>query len=122
MTWCVWGGGGARAHVLARLGAVGGGGAVGRGRGLCCSTPTNLPTSINQNHQPTSQLPTTNRRPPQADTGTKMIHVGRNTRSRIVSKGISAGNSRNCYRGLVQVRVRVCFGGGRGRGRGLVSC
>jgi len=39
----------------------------------------------------------------QADTGTKMIHVGRNTRSRIVSKGISAGKSRNVYRGLVQV-------------------
>jgi len=36
---------------------------------------------------------------PQADTGTKMIHVGRNTRSRIVSKGISAGKSRNVYRG-----------------------
>merc|ERR1712216_926961 len=34
----------------------------------------------------------------QADTGTKMIHVGKNTRSRIVSKGISAGKSRNCYR------------------------
>ena len=40
----------------------------------------------------------------QADTGTKMIHVGKNTRSRIVSKGISAGRSRNCYRGLVQVQ------------------
>lgn len=40
----------------------------------------------------------------QADTGTKMIHVGKNTRSRIVSKGISAGNSRNCYRGLVQIQ------------------
>jgi FeS assembly protein SufB len=40
----------------------------------------------------------------QADTGTKMIHVGKNTRSRIVSKGISAGQSRNCYRGLVQVQ------------------
>jgi FeS assembly protein SufB len=40
----------------------------------------------------------------QADTGTKMIHVGKNTRSRIVSKGISAGNSVNCYRGLVQVQ------------------
>ncbi|GAX78838.1 hypothetical protein CEUSTIGMA_g6275.t1 [Chlamydomonas eustigma] len=39
----------------------------------------------------------------QADTGTKMIHVGKNTRSRIVSKGISAGKSRNCYRGLVQI-------------------
>ncbi len=39
----------------------------------------------------------------QADTGTKMIHVGRNTRSRIVSKGISAGCSQNAYRGLVRV-------------------
>ncbi|KAL4539730.1 hypothetical protein Ndes2526A_g02749 [Nannochloris sp. 'desiccata'] len=40
----------------------------------------------------------------QADTGTKMVHVGKNTRSRIVSKGISAGQSRNAYRGLVQVQ------------------
>ncbi|CAH9117359.1 unnamed protein product [Cuscuta epithymum] len=39
----------------------------------------------------------------QADTGTKMIHKGKNTRSRIVSKGISAGRSSNSYRGLVQV-------------------
>ncbi len=39
----------------------------------------------------------------QADTGTKMLHVGKNTRSRIVSKGISAGRSQNSYRGLVQV-------------------
>ncbi len=39
----------------------------------------------------------------QADTGTKMIHLGRNTRSRIVSKGISAGRSQNAYRGLVKV-------------------
>ena len=39
----------------------------------------------------------------QADTGTKMIHIGRNTRSRIVSKGISAGRSQNIYRGLVRV-------------------
>ena len=39
----------------------------------------------------------------QADTGTKMIHVGRNTRSRIISKGISAGRSQNSYRGLVRV-------------------
>ncbi|HYK43927.1 MAG TPA: Fe-S cluster assembly protein SufB [Parafilimonas sp.] len=39
----------------------------------------------------------------QADTGTKMMHVGKNTRSRIVSKGISAGHSNNSYRGLVQV-------------------
>merc|ERR1719265_353254 len=39
----------------------------------------------------------------QADTGTKMVHIGNNTRSRIVSKGISLGHSMNCYRGLVQV-------------------
>ena len=39
----------------------------------------------------------------QADTGTKMIHVGRNTTSRIVSKGISAGHSQNSYRGMVKV-------------------
>ena len=39
----------------------------------------------------------------QADTGTKMIHIGANTRSRIISKGISAGTSNNSYRGLVQI-------------------
>ena len=39
----------------------------------------------------------------QADTGTKMIHIGRNTRSTIVSKGISAGHSQNSYRGLVKI-------------------
>ncbi len=39
----------------------------------------------------------------QADTGTKMIHIGRNTRSRIISKGISAGHADNTYRGLVRV-------------------
>ena len=39
----------------------------------------------------------------QADTGTKMIHIGKNTKSTIISKGISAGNSQNSYRGLVQI-------------------
>jgi Fe-S cluster assembly protein SufB len=39
----------------------------------------------------------------QADTGTKMIHIGKNTRSTIVSKGISAGKGQNCYRGLVKI-------------------
>src|SRR4029078_7391487 len=39
----------------------------------------------------------------QADTGTKMIHMGKNTRSTIVSKGISAGQGQNSYRGLVKV-------------------
>lgn len=43
----------------------------------------------------------------QADTGTKMIHIGKNTKSRIVSKGISAGKSQNSYRGLVQVFKRA---------------
>jgi Fe-S cluster assembly protein SufB len=48
---------------------------------------------------------TTNRQ--QADTGTKMIHIGRNTRSTIVSKGISAGRSNNTYRGLVRVMPKA---------------
>jgi Fe-S cluster assembly protein SufB len=43
----------------------------------------------------------------QADTGTKMIHIGKNTKSRIVSKGISAGKSQNSYRGQVQVLKRA---------------
>jgi Fe-S cluster assembly protein SufB len=43
----------------------------------------------------------------QADTGTKMIHVGKNTRSKIISKGISAGRSSNCYRGQVKVGSRA---------------
>ncbi|MDR2233065.1 MAG: Fe-S cluster assembly protein SufB [Tannerella sp.] len=43
----------------------------------------------------------------QADTGTKMIHIGKNTRSTIVSKGISAGFSQNSYRGLVKVSSRA---------------
>ncbi len=43
----------------------------------------------------------------QADTGTKMIHLGANTNSTIISKGISAGNSQNSYRGLVQIGPRA---------------
>ena len=39
----------------------------------------------------------------QADTGTKMIHIGKNTKSTIISKGISAGKSQNSYRGLVKI-------------------
>jgi Fe-S cluster assembly protein SufB len=42
-----------------------------------------------------------------ADTGTKIYHLGKNTRSRIISKGISAGHSDNTYRGLVQVGPRA---------------
>ena len=43
----------------------------------------------------------------QADTGTKMIHIGKNTRSRIISKGISAGHSQNAYRGLVKMGAKA---------------
>ncbi|UGU18313.1 Fe-S cluster assembly protein SufB [Sinomicrobium kalidii] len=43
----------------------------------------------------------------QADTGTKMIHLGKNTRSTIISKGVSAGKSQNSYRGLVQINSRA---------------
>lgn len=43
----------------------------------------------------------------QADTGTKMVHLGKNTKSTIISKGISAGQSQNSYRGLVQINARA---------------
>jgi len=43
----------------------------------------------------------------QADTGTKMIHIGKKTRSRIISKGISAGKSKNSYRGLVNILTKA---------------
>ena len=43
----------------------------------------------------------------QADTGTKMIHIGRNSRSKIISKGISAGQAQNAYRGLVRMTPRA---------------
>jgi Fe-S cluster assembly protein SufB len=43
----------------------------------------------------------------QADTGTKMVHIGKNTRSTIISKGISAGQSKNSYRGLVKIGPRA---------------
>jgi Fe-S cluster assembly protein SufB len=43
----------------------------------------------------------------QADTGTKMVHLGRNTRSRIISKGISAGQAQNTYRGLVSAHAKA---------------
>ena len=51
----------------------------------------------------------------QADTGTKMIHVGKNTRSKIIAKGISAGRSNNSYRGLVKIGSRAT--GARARQR-----
>jgi Fe-S cluster assembly protein SufB len=45
----------------------------------------------------------------QADTGTKMIHIGKNTRSKIISKGISAGSSKNTYRGQVKILSKAIF-------------
>ena len=42
-----------------------------------------------------------------ADTGTKMIHLGKNTKSKIISKGISAGNADNMYRGLVEIKNKA---------------
>ncbi len=51
-----------------------------------------------------------------ADTGTKMYHIGKNTRSRIISKGISAGHGNNSYRGLVQV------GSGAENARNFTQC
>ena len=44
----------------------------------------------------------------QADTGSKMIHIGKNTKSTIISKGISAGHSNNSYRGLVRILKNAC--------------
>ncbi|MCG8339311.1 MAG: SufD family Fe-S cluster assembly protein, partial [Proteobacteria bacterium] len=52
----------------------------------------------------------------QADTGTKMIHIGKNTKSTIISKGISAGHGQNSYRGLVR------FGKGAERARNYSQC
>jgi Fe-S cluster assembly protein SufB len=43
----------------------------------------------------------------QADTGTKMVHIGKNTKSTIISKGISAGRSQNSYRGLVKISPKA---------------
>jgi Fe-S cluster assembly scaffold protein SufB len=45
----------------------------------------------------------------QSDTGTKMIHIGKKSRSRIVSKGISSGHSLSCYRGLVKIGTKAAY-------------
>jgi len=52
----------------------------------------------------------------QADTGTKMVHLGKNTKSRIVSKGISAGKAQNTYRGLVSMHPKA------GNSRNYTQC
>src|SRR4051812_30709574 len=67
------------------------------------------PSCILQGDNPVGEfysVATTNNRQ-QADTGTKMVHIGRNTKSTIVSKGISAGKAQNTYRGLVKIMPKA---------------
>ncbi|MBQ2007027.1 MAG: Fe-S cluster assembly protein SufB [Bacteroidales bacterium] len=74
---------------------------VETGSAITWKYPSTILKGDNSSSEFYSVAVTNNRQ--QADTGTKMIHLGRNTRSRIVSKGISAGHSQNSYRGLVHV-------------------
>ena len=74
---------------------------VETGSAITWKSPSTLLKGDNSSSEFYSVAVTNNRQ--QADTGTKMIHIGRNTRSRIVSKGISAGHSQNSYRGLVKM-------------------
>ena len=74
---------------------------VETGSAITWKYPSTILKGDNSSSEFYSVAVTNNRQ--QADTGTKMIHIGRNTRSRIVSKGISAGHSQNSYRGLVKM-------------------
>ena len=74
---------------------------VETGSAITWKYPSTILKGDNSSSEFYSVAVTNNRQ--QADTGTKMIHIGRNTRSRIVSKGISAGHSQNSYRGMVQI-------------------
>ena len=74
---------------------------VETGSAITWKYPSTILKGDNSSSEFYSVAVTNNRQ--QADTGTKMIHIGRNTRSRIVSKGISAGHSQNSYRGLVKI-------------------
>ena len=74
---------------------------VDTGSAITWKYPSTILKGDNSSSEFYSVAVTNNRQ--QADTGTKMIHIGRNTRSRIVSKGISAGHSQNSYRGLVKM-------------------
>ncbi len=74
---------------------------VETGSAITWKYPSTILRGDNSSSEFYSVAVTNNRQ--QADTGTKMIHIGRNTRSRIVSKGISAGRSQNSYRGLVKM-------------------
>jgi Fe-S cluster assembly protein SufB len=73
---------------------------VETGSAITWKYPSTILKGDNSNSEFYSVAVTNNHQ--QADTGTKMIHIGKNTRSRIVSKGISAGFSQNSYRGLVK--------------------
>lgn len=74
---------------------------VETGSAITWKYPSTILKGDNSSSEFYSVAVTNNRQ--QADTGTKMIHAGKNTRSRIVSKGISAGHSQNSYRGLVKI-------------------
>ena len=74
---------------------------VETGSAITCKYPSTILNGDNSFSEFYSVAVTNNYQ--QADTGTKMIHIGKNTRSRIVSKGISAGHSENSYRGLVKI-------------------
>lgn len=74
---------------------------VETGSAITWKYPSTILKGDNSSSEFYSVAVTNNRQ--QADTGTKMIHIGRNTKSRIVSKGISAGHSQNSYRGLVSM-------------------
>ena len=74
---------------------------VETGSAITWKYPSTILKGDNSSSEFYSVAVTNNRQ--QADTGTKMIHIGRGTRSRIVSKGISAGRSQNSYRGLVRI-------------------
>ena len=74
---------------------------VETGSAITWKYPSTILKGDNSSSEFYSVAVTNNRQ--QADTGTKMIHIGRNTRSRIVSKGISAGHSQTSYRGLVKM-------------------
>ena len=74
---------------------------VETGSAITWKYPSTILKGDNSSSEFYSVAVTNNRQ--QADNGTKMIHIGRNTRSRIVSKGISAGHSQNSYRGLVKM-------------------
>jgi Fe-S cluster assembly protein SufB len=75
---------------------------VETGSSITWKYPSVILKGDNSNAEFYSVALTTNKQ--QADTGTKMVHIGKNTKSNIVSKGISAGRGSNTYRGLVQIQ------------------